>query len=163
MEDWKKDRIASAMNGTNPTLLARMRSGFAVIGDTQFLPGYCVLLAAPRVGSLNELNMRGRADFLLDMSLLGDAILKVCKPIKVNYEILINSEDFLHGHLFPRYEWEPEERRKMPVWLYPRENWSLAEYRYTPEKHGELKSQLTEEINRLMRGAYETDREITGE
>lgn len=159
MEDWKRDRIASAMDGTNPTVLARMRSGFAVIGDTQFLPGYCVLLAAPRVGSLNELNMIGRADFLLDMSLLGDAILKVCRPIKVNYEILINSEDFLHGHLFPRYEWEPEERRKMPVWLYPRENWSLEKYRYTPEKHGELKRQLTEEINRLMQGAYDTNGE----
>lgn len=68
-EGWRKDRIASAERGENPMVLARMRSGFAVVGDTQFLPGYCVLLASPKVNSLNDLSLSQRADFLLDMSL----------------------------------------------------------------------------------------------
>lgn len=45
MDDWKKDRIGSALRGENPTVIARMKTGFAVIGDTQFLPGYCLLLS----------------------------------------------------------------------------------------------------------------------
>lgn len=29
MENWKEDRIGSAINGENPMVLARMKSGFA--------------------------------------------------------------------------------------------------------------------------------------
>ena len=38
------DRIDAAHRGENPSVMARMRSGFAVIGDTQHLPGYSLLL-----------------------------------------------------------------------------------------------------------------------
>lgn len=151
MEDWKKDRIGSALNGTNPTVITRMRSGFAVIGDTQFLPGYCVLIAYPRVASLNDMDMRKRAEFLCDMSVLGDGVLAACNPLKINYEILVNAETFLHAHIFPRYEWEPEERRKKPVWLYPRENWSLPEYQYPSPKYDDLKQDIFHHLTRLMR------------
>jgi hypothetical protein len=37
--DWRADRIGSALRGENPTVLRRLEAGFAVIGDTQFLPG----------------------------------------------------------------------------------------------------------------------------
>ncbi|MEH7456945.1 hypothetical protein V7183_06800, partial [Bacillus sp. JJ1127] len=67
--DWKRDRIASANRNENPMVIAKMKSGFAVIGDTQFLPGYCVLLAAPQVNTLNDLNFKERNEYLLDMSL----------------------------------------------------------------------------------------------
>ena len=43
-DNWKKDRIASAHRGENPMVLAKLNSGFAVIGDAQFLPGYSLLL-----------------------------------------------------------------------------------------------------------------------
>ncbi len=39
MAGWKDDRIGSAHRGENPMVMALMRSGFAVIGDTQHLPG----------------------------------------------------------------------------------------------------------------------------
>jgi hypothetical protein len=53
MNSWKSDRIGSAERGENPTVMVKMKSGFAVIGDNQFLPGYCVLLGYPRASSLN--------------------------------------------------------------------------------------------------------------
>ena len=87
MEDWKKDRVDSAAKGQNPTVLARMKSGFAVIGDTQFLPGYCVLLAYPKVSCLNDLTIKERSEFLTDMTLIGGAIDNICKPIRINYSI----------------------------------------------------------------------------
>jgi diadenosine tetraphosphate (Ap4A) HIT family hydrolase len=154
MEDWKKDRIASALDGTNPTMVTRMKSGIVVLGDSQLLPGYCILIAYPIVKTLNDLDFQQRSEFLVDMSLLGDAILTVCKPAKINYEILINAADFLHAHVFPRYEWEPEERRKMPIWLYPKEQRFLPENTFSEEKHGKIKTRIAEELNARMKKTY---------
>jgi hypothetical protein len=51
-DDRRTDRIGAALRGENPTVLRRLRAGFAVIGDVQFLPGYSVLLVdEPGVGS----------------------------------------------------------------------------------------------------------------
>lgn len=154
MDDWKKDRIGSAVRGNNPTVLAKMKSGFAVMGDPQFLIGYCILLGYPKVNSLNDLNVSDREDFLIDMSLIGDAITAVCNPLRVNYDILGNTDAFLHAHIFPRYEWEDEERIKYPVWLYPKENWSIEKYQFSDGKHGELKIQLIMKLQELMKKNY---------
>lgn len=152
MDDWKKDRIGSALRGENPTVIARMKTGFAVIGDTQFLPGYCLLLSYPTAGSLNDLDAWARKDFLFDMSLIGDAITGVCKPLRINYEILGNTDPYLHAHIFPRYNWEEEERRILPVWLYPRERWN--EYQFSEERYGHLKQQLRVKLKELMDRYY---------
>ena len=90
MEDWKNDRIGSAEKGQNPMVMVKMKSGFAVIGDNQFLPGYCVLLGYPKASSLNELSIKERSQYLTDMTLIGDAIIKACNPLRVNYSILMN-------------------------------------------------------------------------
>jgi hypothetical protein len=45
---WRDDRVGSALRGGNPLVMARMQSGFAVIGDTQHLPGRSLLLSDNR-------------------------------------------------------------------------------------------------------------------
>ena len=149
-EDWKKDRFGAIERNENPMVLTRMMSGYAVIGDTQFLPGYCVLLAYPMVCSLEDLALEGRTQFLQDMSLLGEAIQAVCGPKRVNYSIYGNSDDFLHAHVFPRYDWEPAERKPYPVWQYPREMWVMPAVKYCDEKHLSLRQQITEKLVKLM-------------
>lgn len=151
MADWKQDRVGSAKRGENPTVLARMRSGFAVIGDTQFLPGYCLLLASPQVEHLSDLPFALRSVYLQDMSLLGEAIMRVCRPLRVNYEILGNYDRYLHTHLFPRYEWESRDRLEYPVWLYPDAVSADPNVAYADEQHGKLRQQLTESLLALMR------------
>lgn len=47
------DRVELARRGTNDTVIGRLGSGWAVLGDVQFLPGYCLLLADPVVASLH--------------------------------------------------------------------------------------------------------------
>src|SRR5512136_575391 len=116
------ERVAQARAGTNDTVICRVKSGWAVIGDVQFLPGYCLLLPDPVVPSLNDLTEQDRSRFLIDMVRIGDAILKVTGATRINYEILGNSEPELHAHIFPRYDHEPEERRRMPVWFYDWQN-----------------------------------------
>ncbi|MCO7125549.1 hypothetical protein NIE88_07165 [Sporolactobacillus shoreicorticis] len=147
--NWRENRIESALNGTNPMVLSKMKSGFAVIGDTQFLPGYCVLLPNKEVFSLNDLTIDERSQFLTDMSLVGDAIMNVCQPLRINYDILGNTDAFLHAHIFPRYEWEKEERRKGPVWLYDSSNWYDEAKQFNEDKHGKLKEELANDLNHV--------------
>lgn len=143
MVEWYNARIASAINGTNPMVMKEMPGGYAVFGDVQFLPGYCVLLPKRNVSSLNELNIEERTLFLRDMSILGDAILTVCKPERVNYDILGNTDNFLHAHVFPRYSTEIPERLKKPVWLYDSSYWSDSKFHYNPEQHDKIRLKIT--------------------
>ena len=153
MINWKADRIGSAVSGTNPMVLARMESGFAVIGDTQFLPGYCLLLAHPQVAHLSDLDLDQRTVFLRDMSLVGEAIERACAGDglrRINYEILGNTDRYLHAHVFPRYDWEPVERIGHPVFLYPPENWTLPEHQFDEGRHGDLRQHITRHLEELM-------------
>jgi len=111
-------RVAAARAGANPTKICRMPSGWAVLGDAQFLRGYSLLLSDPVVPNLNALDKAQRQQFLYDMSVVGDALLEVTDAFLINYEILGNADPALHAHLFPRYSDEPEERRKGPAFLY---------------------------------------------
>ncbi|OFI46697.1 hypothetical protein BG262_02535 [Floricoccus penangensis] len=149
--EWWEDRILSAQNGTNPMLILETNAGYAVFGDVQFLPGYCVLLPKHEVSSLNDLELEERTQFLQDMSLVGDAIIKVCNPSRVNYDILGNTDKFLHAHIFPRYIWEDKERQKMPVWTYDKSNWSNEETLYSEEKYGQLKQMIKSKLDEIVR------------
>ncbi|MZF90864.1 diadenosine tetraphosphate hydrolase [Streptomyces sp. SID5643] len=151
---WRDDRIGSALRGENPAVMRRLESGFAVIGDVQFLPGYSVLLTDdPAVQRLSELPRSGRLAFLADMDRLGEAVERACRRVetgfrRVNLEILGNADGFLHAHVWPRYDWEPAELVQRPVWLYPREMWGDEQYALG-DRHGSLREAVGEELDRL--------------
>ncbi|KAA8372595.1 MULTISPECIES: HIT family protein [Leuconostoc] len=149
MENWYDNRIKSALNGTNPMVMKEMPGGFAVFGDVQFLPGYSVLLPKKDVSSLNDLDIDERTLFLRDMSILGDAISSACQPTRINYDILGNTDNFLHAHVFPRYLTESPERLKKPVWLYDSGCWSNSKYQYNPEQHDILRNKITSYLNKI--------------
>ncbi|HIK18477.1 MAG TPA: hypothetical protein IGS53_24770 [Leptolyngbyaceae cyanobacterium M33_DOE_097] len=121
-------RVEAARQGTNPSVICQLNSGWLVLGDTQFLRGYSLLLPDPVVKDLNALSGQARGAFLQDMAIAGDALLKVTGAARINYEILGNSEPALHAHLFPRYDTEPEEYRSRPVWFYDRRNGPSFEF-----------------------------------
>jgi diadenosine tetraphosphate (Ap4A) HIT family hydrolase len=132
------ERVNLAREGKNPYVIRRMASGWAVMGDVQFLQGYCLLLPDPVVPSLNDLSEQARAAYLKDMVNLGDALLKVTGATRINYEILGNSEPELHAHLFPRYASEPDELRSKPAWFY---DWKNA-VPYSENQHGQLHARI---------------------
>src|SRR3990167_3928990 len=109
------NRVALANSGDNPFVIAKLKSGWVVIGDVQPLDGYCLLLADPVVSDLNSLDETGRALYCLDMARIGDALLKVTDAYRINYETWGNSEAALHTHIMPRFLSEPEEKRKNPA------------------------------------------------
>jgi diadenosine tetraphosphate (Ap4A) HIT family hydrolase len=133
-----KERLDLLDAGSNPAQIAKLRSGYAVLGDNQYLPGYCLLLASPIVCQLNDLTGSARAQFLADMSALGDALMEATSCRRVNYGIYGNLDPFLHVHIWPRYEWEHAEHVHNPPFLLPLEFRSNPETEFSLERHGEL-------------------------
>jgi diadenosine tetraphosphate (Ap4A) HIT family hydrolase len=111
-------RVEAARAGTNPTVICRVPSGWAVLADTQFLRGYSLLLPDPVVPDLNALNPPVRLQFLQDMAVLGDALLEVTGAYRINYAIFCNTVPALHAHVCPRYLSEPDDLRTGPPYLY---------------------------------------------
>ncbi|MGV9501263.1 diadenosine tetraphosphate hydrolase [Streptomyces sp. NPDC003642] len=154
---WHRDRVGSALRGENPTVMRRLDAGFAAIGDVQFLPGYSVLLTDdPAVQRLSELPRDRRLAFLDGMDRLGEAVERACLRVesgfrRVNLEILGNTDGFLHAHVWPRYDWEPADRVRLPVWLYPRGMWTEERYALGA-RHGPLREAIGEELDRLAGG-----------
>ncbi len=116
-------RVAACRAGADPTQVARLRSGWVVMGDPQVLAGYCLLLPDPVVPDLNALPTAGQADFLSDMARLGDALADLTGAVRINYAIFGNVEPALHAHVFPRRATEPEELRAAHPWAW---DWSRA-------------------------------------
>lgn len=151
--DWQRDRLASAERGDNPLVLARARSGFVVLGDSQFLPGYCLLLRSPRVEHLSDLSASARREFLWEMSLVGEAVERVCRPqglLRINYEIAGNSDPFVHAHIIPRYRWEPDTYRVAPAILYPAAIRNALDDDATAMPRDDLRARLASALRELL-------------
>jgi diadenosine tetraphosphate (Ap4A) HIT family hydrolase len=116
-------RVEAARAARDDSVLARCASGWAVFGRQQVTQGYLLLLPDPVVPDLNALGVEQRARFLLDMSLLGDALMRTLKPLRINYAIYGNLEPALHAHIIPRYTHEPEALRTQQPWAY---DWNQA-------------------------------------
>lgn len=140
------ERVEQTRKGENPTLICRVPSGWAVLGDTQFLRGYALLLADSVVDDLNVLDTPGRTRFLLDMVLIGDALLEVTGAARINYSVLGNSDPALHAHIIPRYDSEPEKLRRGPTAFYDRENAP----QFDPERDAALMAQLKKSIEKRL-------------
>ena len=115
--------VKQCRSGTNPRTIARVHSGWVVLGSAQFLRGYALVVPDPVVSDLNALSMQARSELLREVTIVGDALLSLTDALRINYEILGNLEPALHVHVFPRYKDEPEDLRTKPVWLY---DWDAA-------------------------------------
>ncbi|HEU5039064.1 MAG TPA: diadenosine tetraphosphate hydrolase [Nocardioides sp.] len=158
-EDFRTDRVGTALAGTNPTVLRRMRAGFAVIGDVQHLPGYCVLITDdPAADQLTDLTPGRQLVFLEDMAILGRAVAAVCARRdpefrRINLEIQGNTDAFLHAHVTPRYAWEPSEVVGWPAALH---HWTKrvgADHALGPQ-HDDLRAELVAELGSELQRAF---------
>jgi len=110
-------RVRLAQQGENNTVICKMPSGWAVLGDRQFIPGYCLLLPDPVVDDINTLTGNERTQYLNDTVTIGDALLEVTDAFRINYSTLGNSDAALHTHIHARYMSEPEAQRRGPTYL----------------------------------------------
>lgn len=151
--DFRADRVGSAIAGTNPTVLRQLRAGFAVIGDLQHLPGYCVLITdTPGVDQLIDLPITDQVLFLSDMALLGRAVATVCRRRdpqfrRINLEIQGNTDAFLHAHVTPRYDWEPADIVGWPAALHMWTGRARTAANELGSQHDDLRADLVAQID----------------
>lgn len=129
-------RVLALQRAEDPTLIARMPSGWAVFGEAQFLRGYALLLPDPVVPHLNALAGKARGQFLRDMAALGDAVLKATGALRINYAMFGNQEPALHAHIVPRYADEAQALRDAHPWAY---DWPAAP-RYDVQAYAALRT-----------------------
>jgi diadenosine tetraphosphate (Ap4A) HIT family hydrolase len=135
--------VEACRAGGDPRVIARLSSGWAVMGQQQVLRGYCLLLPDPVVPHLNALDAQARDAFLCDLGRLGDAVLRATRALRINYAIFGNLEPALHAHVHPRYTDEPENLRTNNPWAY---DWSQAP-QFDPLTHGSLRDLIATRLS----------------
>jgi diadenosine tetraphosphate (Ap4A) HIT family hydrolase len=138
--------VESCRAGEQPATIARMPSGWAVLGQKQVLRGYSLLLPDPVVPHLNALSAGARDRFMSDLGRLGDAVLAATGALRINYAIFGNLEPALHAHVHPRYADEPAAMRTDNPWAY---DWSQSPT-FDLTLHGELLEALRRELQRYL-------------
>jgi diadenosine tetraphosphate (Ap4A) HIT family hydrolase len=143
------ERIALCESGQEPRLIAQLPSGYAVLAENQFLEGYCILLATPMVGKLNDLGLQARVQFLMDMAALGDAVISATGAVRANYGIYGNLDPFLHAHVWPRFANEPETQRTLPPLAMPVELRADPATTFDPGRHADLIERIRDALGEL--------------
>ncbi|MCA9304739.1 MAG: hypothetical protein KC996_11510 [Phycisphaerales bacterium] len=141
------DRIKA---GNDPELIAKLPSGYAILGKYQPTPitGCCMLIPDPVVASPNDLDHRAREQFFSDLVLLGDAILEATGAERINYLVLCNQVPELHGHCVPRFSTEdPELRLKGPFEAY---NFANARVADATAADADLHARLRDSLKKLL-------------
>jgi diadenosine tetraphosphate (Ap4A) HIT family hydrolase len=82
--------------------------------EDQFFPGYVLLVLRRHVIELYELTAAERATLMEEVSRVAQALARVFRPVKMNYELLGNLVPHIHWHLVPRLATDPGLRG--PIW-----------------------------------------------
>lgn len=141
------ERIKQIKKNENPYFVAEMPSGYAVMGDFQFYPGYTVFLSKIHATELHELSKPERVTFLEDMAKVAEAVSVAFKPLKLNYELLGNLDSHMHWHIFPRYANDPDP--KNAVSAIPPSVRNAENTRPSPKQLEEMKEKLREALSLL--------------
>ena len=143
------DRIQLIKKNSNPYFVKELETGYVVLGDFQFFHGYSLFLCKQHVSELHFLEPIFKMKFLEEMSIVANAVYNWVNPLKLNYEMLGNSEPHLHWHFFPRHkdDFDPTG----PSWLVPKEIRYAAKYKLPEEKLNEYKAQLNSKLLVLLR------------
>lgn len=108
-------RIQQIKEHKNKYFVKELTSGYIVIGDYQYYRGYTLLLSKVHTNELHKLGSKKRDQFLKDMAKVSEAVYKAFNPTKLNYELLGNTDEHLHWHIFPRYSNDPKP--DVPTWV----------------------------------------------
>lgn len=125
-----------------PARVARLPSGWVVMGERQVFAGYCLLLPDPVVAHLNVLEAPERTQFLADMARVGDAVLAATGAVRINYALFGNAEPALHAHVFPRRADEAPGIRTAQPWAL---DWQAAPP-FSPDLHAELQGRIASHL-----------------
>ena len=104
------DKVA----GEGDLFIADLGACRAYLNEDQFFPGWVYVVLRRHATELYELSAAERAVLIEDVSRVAEALARVYRPVKMNYELLGNQVAHVHWHLIPRLAGDPEPR--WPVW-----------------------------------------------
>lgn len=139
------DRIRMIQEGSNPYFVCELKTGYVVVGDHQFFRGYTLFLCKDHKRELHELEPGFRKEFLWEMSEVASAVFHAFHPHKLNYELLGNSDEHMHWHLFPRYKTDPEPKK--PVWAIDKSVRGAESARPTDAEIKDIKTALCKRLS----------------
>ena len=122
--------------------------------EDQFFPGYVLLVLRRHVTELYDLPAPERATLMEEVSRVAQALARVFRPVKMNYELLGNLVPHIHWHLVPRLATDPGLRCAhldgrapgRPPWRRP-----LARERIEDDTPGPRLTAWTQPTRRCMR------------
>lgn len=141
------ERIAQIKNNSNPYFVTELCSGYVVLADYQFYKGYTLFLSKKHTQELHGLR-ENRTTYLKEMAIVAEAVFKVFKPSKLNYELLGNTDSHLHWHIVPRYENDPDPGSS--IWIIDKKIRYSDKVRPTEDDLIDYKKALIKTINRLI-------------
>jgi len=92
--------------------------------EDQFFPGYVLLVLRRHVTELYDLPAPERATLMEEVSRVAQALARVFRSVKMNYELLGNLVPHIHWHLVPRLATDPALRS--PIWTVEHQAAPLA-------------------------------------
>ena len=100
-----------------PLFIADLGTSRAYFNEDQFFPGWVIVVLRRHAVELYDLEARERAALIEEVSRVAQALVRVYRPVKMNYELLGNQVPHIHWHLVPRLPDDPEPH--WPVWRVP--------------------------------------------
>jgi diadenosine tetraphosphate (Ap4A) HIT family hydrolase len=97
-----------------PLHIADLDLSRVFLHEDQFFPGYVLLVLRGHVSELYDLPAPERATLMEEVSRVAQALARVFRPVKMNYELLGNLVPHIHWHLVPRLATDPGLRS--PIW-----------------------------------------------
>ncbi|MBU1118017.1 HIT family protein [Patescibacteria group bacterium] len=143
------DRIGTIKKGQNKYFVKEMLSGYVVLGDFQYFHGYTLFISKVHTDELYKLDKREQENFLKEMALVAEAVIKAFKPKKLNYELLGNTDSHLHWHLIPRYGTDP--RPETGIWAIDFKIRCNKDTRPTEYQLTQMRKKLLLELNQLLK------------
>lgn len=104
--------------------IADLEASRVFLHEDQFFPGYVLLVLRRHATELYELSAAERRTLIEEVSRVAEALARVFRPVKMNYELLGNQVPHIHWHMVPRLSTDPEPNA--PIWRVDHEPAPLA-------------------------------------
>ena len=106
--------MCARVAGEGPLFIADLGTSRAYLNEDQFFPGWVFVVLTRHAVELYDLEARERAAMIEEVNRVAQALARVHRPVKMNYELLGNQVPHIHWHLVPRLAADPEPHA--PIW-----------------------------------------------
>lgn len=157
---WQQ-KFVDLKKGNHPNLVAQINGHYLVFGESQFLPGYMILIYKnPEFKRLSDLKFNEQIEFMLlvtciQATLSGYLEDKHSDFKRCNVEILGNKDHYIHAHIWPRFGWEIHHLAQDSVRSYTQAQIKVTEKKLEEANRQINKAEFSFEFLSKLKESYE--------